>query len=157
MSTWRKGTGRSPRTRHSVNVILTCSLAWKRPVNACILNLRESPVPPDEDIRGGVVRGLQRREASVDILDVNTGGLKGTEDGALLELANDQRRVLVSCDRNTMVAAFWERLGRGLESAGLCIFPQDCPVGAVIEELVMVWAASAQEEWRNRLEFLPYR
>jgi hypothetical protein len=111
----------------------------------------------DEDIRGGIVSGLRRREPSIDVLDVNTGGLKGTRDAVLLELGNDQGRILVSSDRNTMVEAFCERLANGLESAGLCIFPQKCSVGAMIDELLMVWAASTPDEWRNRLEYLPYR
>ena len=64
---------------------------------------------------------------------------------------------MISHDKQTMVRHFCERLAGGRESMGLLMFPQLCPVGVMIEELLMVWSASTAEEWRNRLEFLPYR
>jgi Domain of unknown function (DUF5615) len=81
----------------------------------------------DEDVHGGVVSGLRRLERSIDILYVNTCGLKGTEDRVLLDLAYEQGRIVVSNGRTTMTAAFYERINSGVESAGVLIFPQDCP------------------------------
>jgi hypothetical protein len=111
----------------------------------------------DEDFNPAVVMGLRLLEPSIDILDVKTAGLRGTKDIALLELACSQGRVLISHDKQTMARHFFERLANGKESPGLFLFPQDCPLGEIIDELLMVWAASTAEEWRNRLEFLPYR
>jgi hypothetical protein len=111
----------------------------------------------DEDVNPAVVFGLRRHEPSIDILNVKSVGLRGTKDAALLELACSQGRVLISHDKQTMVRQFFERLASEGESMGLCMFPQRCPVGAMIDELLMVWAASTAEEWRSRLEFLPYR
>ena len=64
---------------------------------------------------------------------------------------------MVSNGRTTMTAAFYERINSGVESAGVLIFPQDCPPGEMIDILQLIWVASRPEEWRNRLEYLPYR
>jgi hypothetical protein len=40
-------------------------------------------------------------------------------------------------------------------SAGVLIIPQSLPVTRVVEELILMWAASEAEEWRNRILSLP--
>jgi len=40
-------------------------------------------------------------------------------------------------------------------SPGLLILAQDLDIGLAIEELLLVWAASEAEEWRNAVVFLP--
>jgi hypothetical protein len=44
----------------------------------------------DEDVDANPLRGLQRREPAIDILDVKTSGLRETADPELLELAAQQ-------------------------------------------------------------------
>jgi hypothetical protein len=111
----------------------------------------------DEDIKGAVVDGLRLREPSIDFFDVKTRGLRGTKDADLLELANNQGRVLISYDRQTMIDEFWKRLTSGKGSAGLCIFSQGERIGVVIDALLLVWGASTAEECRDTIMFLPYR
>ncbi|HTC32014.1 MAG TPA: hypothetical protein VK724_01505 [Bryobacteraceae bacterium] len=38
---------------------------------------------------------------------------------------------------------------------GVIIVSQDLDVGAAIEDLLIIWAASDAEEWRNQLGFVP--
>ena len=64
----------------------------------------------DEDIDVDIVQGLRSREPAIDILDVKSAGLRGTKDPALLTLAAEQDRILVSHDRNTMTRHFFERV-----------------------------------------------
>lgn len=112
----------------------------------------------DEDIDAAIIRGLRSREPAIDILDVKTAGLRGTKDPALLDLAAQQDRILISHDRETMTQHFWRRLKGGKPTPGLFIFPQEPgAVGAIIESLLLVWAASQAEEWRNRIAYLPFR
>jgi hypothetical protein len=40
-------------------------------------------------------------------------------------------------------------------SAGLLIVPQHLPYVAVVEELLLIEAASEAEEWLNRIAYLP--
>ncbi len=59
------------------------------------------------------------------------------------------------CRAQTMPKHF----GDFLEAHGYCpgVFPvkQDTPLAQVIEDLIMLWAASAAGEWRNRIIEIP--
>lgn len=50
----------------------------------------------------------------------------------------------------------FERLASGESSPGLCIVPnKPSAVGESIEWLLLVWAASQSEEWRDQIVYLP--
>jgi len=40
-------------------------------------------------------------------------------------------------------------------SAGVIIVPQAMPIVDVVESLLLIWAASEAEEWKNRICVLP--
>jgi hypothetical protein len=40
-------------------------------------------------------------------------------------------------------------------SYGLLIVPQHLPYSLVVEEILLIWFASAAEEWINRISYLP--
>jgi hypothetical protein len=48
-----------------------------------------------EDVDINIVQGLRFRETAIDILDVKSAGLKGSEDPALLTLTAEQARILL--------------------------------------------------------------
>ncbi len=112
----------------------------------------------DEDVRADIIQGLRSREPAVDILDVKSAGLRGSKDPVLLELAAEQDRILITHDRNTMTGHFYERVAAGKSGPGLFIVPKwPSTVGQVIESLLLVWAASQAQEWRNQIVYLPFR
>jgi hypothetical protein len=43
----------------------------------------------------------------------------------------------------------------GGQSPGVFLIPQSLDVATAIEELVLVWTATAAAEWENRLVWLP--
>jgi len=47
------------------------------------------------------------------------------------------------------------RLAVGLPMKGLLRAHQRTPVSAIIESLLLIWAASKAEEWAGQVEFLP--
>ena len=112
----------------------------------------------DEDIDVAIVRGLRSREPAIDLLDVKTAGLRGTKDPALLELAAQQGRIMVSHDAETMTRHFYERVEGGKPSPGMFIIPQQpSAIGTAIEWLLLVWAASQAEEWYDQIVYVPAR
>ena len=112
----------------------------------------------DEDLDADIIQGLRTREPAMDILDVKTAGLQGMGDPALLELAAQQDRVLITHDRNTMTRHSRDRLDAGKPTARVLILPQQsAAIGEIIESLLLVWAASEAEEWRNQIVYLPFR
>ena len=48
-----------------------------------------------------------------------------------------------------------DRLKGGKDSPGVFIVSQFEPIGPVVEVLLMAWAASDPEEWRNQIRYLP--
>jgi hypothetical protein len=111
----------------------------------------------DEDLHGGLMEGLLSREPAIDVLDVKSGGLRGMTDPALLELASQEGRILVTHDRGTMVYYFRQRLDAGQPSSGIFVIPQRAALREVIDSLLLVWTASQSEEWRNQIVYLPFR
>jgi hypothetical protein len=40
-------------------------------------------------------------------------------------------------------------------SPGLIVVPQDPDISSIIEDLLIVWAASDAKEWQDRIGYLP--
>jgi hypothetical protein len=41
------------------------------------------------------------------------------------------------------------------QSSGVILLREGTSIGVVVEELVLIWAASEAEEWINRLSWIP--
>ena len=108
----------------------------------------------DADLNKGVVRGVLRREPSLDFLTAQAAGLRRMTDPEVLALAAEQQRVLVSHDVNTMPAHFRAYRNVGKHSAGVFLVHQSLDIGTAVDEL-LIWRASEASEWENRLVWLP--
>jgi len=109
----------------------------------------------DADLDGAIVRGIRRREPSIDFKSANDAGLEGLPDPEVLELAAVEGRVLVSHDTSTIPFHFAARSRLGLKSPGVLLALQSADVGKVIESLLMIWSASREEEWTDQIHYLP--
>jgi hypothetical protein len=108
----------------------------------------------DADFNHKIVLGLRRRERSVDFQGAHDGGVVGISDPDVLGLAAESDRILVSHDRKTMPAHFAHFLEQR-SSPGLIIVSQNLDIGAAIEDLLLIWAATEAEDWLDRLGFVP--
>jgi hypothetical protein len=88
-------------------------------------------------------------------MSANDARLKGVPDPEVLAFAAEQNRILVTHDRQTMPLHFGEFLMKKGSSPGVFLVSQYAPIGAVIEELVLIWAASNADEWMNRIVIIP--
>jgi hypothetical protein len=111
----------------------------------------------DEDLDSDIIESLRSREPAIDILDVKKAGLRGTADPVLLDLAAEQDRIVITHDRRTMTRYVWERLAAGRLNPGVFIVPQRCAIAEIVESLILVWTASQEEDWRDRIVYLPFR
>lgn len=78
----------------------------------------------------------------------------GAEDATVLPIAAESGRILVSHDRKTMPG----HLARFVEShpsPGVILVSRDLDIGAAIDDLLIIWAASDADEWRNQIGFIP--
>jgi hypothetical protein len=51
--------------------------------------------------------------------------------------------------------AHFQRFVSESESPGAILVRADVPIGVAIDELLLIWAASEPEEWKNRLAWIP--
>ncbi|MDX2098416.1 MAG: DUF5615 family PIN-like protein [Leptolyngbyaceae cyanobacterium bins.59] len=108
----------------------------------------------DADLNQMIVTGVLRREPTVDFQTAFAAGLEGVKDARVLAIAAQQGRILVSHDRETMPSEFAEFI-RNDQSSGVIIVSRKVPIELIIDELLLIWAASSSEEWVNRIAKLP--
>lgn len=109
----------------------------------------------DHDLNEHVVAGVLRQEPLIECSRVRDLGMSARSDDEILEYAEHNALLVVSHDVNTMPAAAYARLLRGESFPGLFMVPQASPVRPIIDSLVLIWAASDLEEWRDQVVFLP--
>lgn len=108
----------------------------------------------DADLNQIIVRATLRRESTIDFQTAQAAKLSGLEDEEVLALAAKGGRLLVTHDRKTIPHHFAEFI-TSQTSPGVLIVPQKLPVANVVEDLILIWAASEAEEWINRIRSLP--
>jgi predicted nuclease of predicted toxin-antitoxin system len=109
----------------------------------------------DADFNHGIVKGCRRREPALDFRSANDARLEGIPDPEVLAIAAEHNRTLVTHDRQTMPRHFGEFLMRRGSSPGVFVVSQDAPIADVIEDLVLIWAASDADEWKDRIVSIP--
>jgi len=65
-------------------------------------------------------------------------------------LAARERRILVTHDQSTMPQHFATFIVEQ-ESPGVLIVPRHHPVKQIVDDLILIWAATEAEEWINRI------
>jgi Domain of unknown function (DUF5615) len=105
----------------------------------------------DNDLDRTIVRGLLRRLPGADF---QSEPLTAVEDFAVLQLAAQAGRIVVSHDVKTMPPAFAEYRRTG-HSPGVLVTPQLWPLADAIEHLVLIWELTDASEWQDRICYLP--
>src|SRR5262245_4711178 len=108
----------------------------------------------DADLNEDIIMAVLRREPAVDFQTAEAAGLRGLPDDAVLALASQGNRILISHDRRTMRRHF-ARFIMSDNSPGVIIVSQNISIRVASEELLLIWAASEAEEWKNLIVELP--
>ena len=109
----------------------------------------------DADLNYGIVKVCRRREPALDFLSANEARLRGVPDPEVLAIAAEQNRILVTHDIRTMPRHLGKFLTSRGSSPGVFLVSQDSEIGEVVDDLVLIWAASDAEEWENRIVKVP--
>ena len=112
----------------------------------------------DECVSRILVKALRKREPKIDIVCVGQSGgpSKKTPDPDLLVIAEAQRRLLVSNDRSTMPVAITDHFAKGLHTWGVILLRKGFSLARYIQDLVLVYQATKADEWRDRMDYVPY-
>jgi uncharacterized protein with PIN domain len=108
----------------------------------------------DADLNDDIVTGVLRLAPEIDFQTATEADLEGLKDENVLAIASRENRILVTHDRRTMprhFAAFIEEN----ECWGVIIVSKKMEIGAVIEEIILIWTASQAGEYLNSIKQLP--
>jgi predicted nuclease of predicted toxin-antitoxin system len=64
----------------------------------------------DENFNNDILRGLLRRDSSIDVVRLQDVGLSGSDDPTVLEMAAETGRVLLTHDASTMTRHAYDRV-----------------------------------------------
>ena len=109
----------------------------------------------DADLNQIILLATIRRQPQIDFQTAHSAGLVGLNDLQVLERAANDHRLLVTHDRKTMPRYFAEYIG-AKTSGGLLIVPQSLSISQVVDDLILIWSATEQGEWLNRISVLPF-
>ncbi len=110
----------------------------------------------DEDLPRAIVVGARRRKPDLDIVRVQDVGLGTKPDPEILEWAAQEGRIVISRDKSTMPRYAADRIRAGQPMPGLLLVLRRwrSQLRELIEDLILI-DEEDQEEWENRIEYLP--
>ena len=108
----------------------------------------------DADFNQIIVAAVVRRTPEIDFRTATAAGLAGVDDAAVLAIAAQDGRILVTHDQTTMPTHFGE-FTRSKTSPGLIVVPQSLAIREAADSLILIWAATEPKEWTNRIAYLP--
>jgi hypothetical protein len=109
----------------------------------------------DANFSHAILKGLRRRQPTMDLQTAEAAGLAGVPDPEVLACAAAEGRVVLSHDYHTMLRHFGDFLASGRHCAGLFLLHQTLPIGQAIELIELAWEVSAPEEYVDALLYLP--
>lgn len=108
----------------------------------------------DNDLDYRVVRATRQRDASIDFRSALEAELHAKEDEAVLKIAAEDGRIVVSHDRKTMPQNFGVFI-QAQSSPGLIIISRKLSISDSADWLQLVWSASESEEYMNSIFTIP--
>lgn len=111
----------------------------------------------DENFNGDIVRGLLRRQPTLNIVRLQDVKLSGAQDPVVLAWAAQEGRVLLTHDVSTITRYAYERVQAGQPMPGVFEVSRDLPVGRAIEEILLLAECGIEREWEGQVRYLPFR
>ncbi|HSL84399.1 MAG TPA: DUF5615 family PIN-like protein [Thermoanaerobaculia bacterium] len=109
----------------------------------------------DHNFNARILRGLRRRLPEVDVVTLLQVALDRAEDPDVLEWSASEGRPLLTHDVSTLTRYAWDRVREGRAMPGVIAVASEEPIGPVIEDLVLVVAASEPGDLEGQVIYLP--
>jgi len=111
----------------------------------------------DEHIDPLFRRELLKREPTLEVWKIGDPSAppRGTLDPEILRWCKEYAFILVTNNRHTMPQHLRDHLAEGRHVPGIFIINPTMSIGEIIEELLLIWIASHEDEYRDRMVFLP--
>jgi hypothetical protein len=111
----------------------------------------------DENVDPLYRQELLRREPSLVVWRVGdiSAPPDSTLDPDILTWCEQHAFILVTNNRKSMPSHLQNHLAQGRHVPGILVLNSKMSVGETIEELVLIWGASDEKEYHDRISFLP--
>jgi len=109
----------------------------------------------DENLDQRILRGVQLHFPDLVYVVVQETGLARAPDARLLEWAAQNKHVLVTHDRGTMLMAARQRMHLQQMIAGLVIVKKELPLSKAIEDLMLLLECSTERDIENQVVLIP--
>lgn len=111
----------------------------------------------DENFNNDILRGMLRRNPSLDVVRVQDHGLRGATDEIVLEWAAQNDCVMISHDVTTLSAHAYARIEARRKMAGVFQVPRSVSIATAIDDLVLIAECSEPGEWEGQVRYLRLR
>ena len=109
----------------------------------------------DENLDQRILRGLLLNLPDTEYSIVQESSLAGAPDSSLLQWAAENRFVLVTHDRRTMLKTVRQRMRAGLTTAGLVVIRKEVPLARVVQDMVLLLQCCSEADLENQVVFIP--
>lgn len=111
----------------------------------------------DENFDNDIVRGILRRDLTVDLVRLQDVGLSGAPDPEVLQWSAERGRILLTHDVATITKYVYQRVADRLPMPGVFEVSQTSAVGNVIDDILLLWELSSEDEWEGQVLYLPLK
>ena len=111
----------------------------------------------DENFNNDILRGLLRRNRSLDIVRIQDVGLTHATDSEVLEWAAQENRVLLTHDQNTVTKFAYQRVIEGKRMPGVIEVNSSVPMNVAIDDILLLTVLSESGELEGQIIYLPLR
>ncbi len=111
----------------------------------------------DENFNNDIVRGIVRRDPTIDIVRVQDVGLRTADDPTVLDWAAQVNRVLLTHDVATITHYAYMRVRAGQAMPGVFEVSRTTPLAQVIDDIILLAVCSLDGEWEGQVRYLPLR
>ena len=109
----------------------------------------------DENFNGDILRGLERREPTLDIVRVQDTEMYAADDSAMLAWAAAEDRVVLTHDKQTVPGHAYDRVRAGKPMPGVFVVFADTSIGKAIDDVLTLAVDSDEGEWQSPVLYIP--
>jgi len=110
----------------------------------------------DQNFNYRILHGLVKKIPTLNFVTTQELSKEREEDSELIDWATKENRVILTHDINTFPKFAYAKIAKGEKTVGVLIVPQDMPIGEAINELEIIITCSLENEFENRVEYLPF-
>ncbi len=111
----------------------------------------------DENFNNIILRGVWRHQPQLDVIRIQDTELAGSDDEVMLAWIASEDRILLTHDVNTVTGFAYDRVHLGLPMPGILQVDDSAPMSDLIEDILLIANASADNEWEGQVLYIPFK